>query len=102
MLLPAFGWWLVFISIRDITIFHLLFEREKSISPFDSSLNFSFTSRENEEALEYYMEVGDEDVEEIDVDGEWELSHGILQYVIFILDFDVRTPLCGVDLILRL
>ena len=47
-------------------------------------------------------EVGDDDVEEIDVDGEWELSHGILQYVIFILDFDVRTPLCGVDLILRL
>ena len=45
------------------------FERKKSLSPFDSSLNFSSTSREDDEALEYYMEVGDEDVEEIDVDG---------------------------------
>ena len=33
------------------------FERKKSLSPFDSSLNFSSTSREDEEALEYYMEV---------------------------------------------
>ena len=49
------------------------FERKKSLSPFDSSLNFSSTSREDEEALEYYMEnlqeeVGDDDLEEIDVD----------------------------------
>ena len=50
-------------------------ERKKSFSPNDSSLNFSSNSRQDEEALEYYMEdlqeeVGDDDLEEIDVDLE--------------------------------
>ena len=51
------------------------FERKKSFSPLDSSLNFSSNSRQDEEALEYYMEnlqeeVGDDDLEEIGVDLE--------------------------------
>ena len=51
------------------------FERKKPFSPLDSSLNFSSNSRQDEEALEYYMEdlqeeVGDDDLEDIDVDLE--------------------------------
>ena len=106
------------ISLSLICILHTYsllksqhFERENSVSPLDSSLNFSSNSGEKS-YLDVWLDFDQQRFAEREsilkrqfcvveqysnFSQQKDFGDSILQHTIFILESDVRTPLCGGD-----